>query len=84
MVLNVFEVNRRAYKLYRRLGFTEDRRFVEGPAVRIRMVAGVSHHEPRALFRRRRGGVRGGDHPGRGIDPDGVCERQHARRRTGE
>ena len=40
MVLNVFEVNRRAYKLYRRLGFTEDRRFVEGPAVKIRMVAG--------------------------------------------
>ena len=25
--------------LYRRLGFTEDRRFVEGPAVKIRMVA---------------------------------------------
>jgi GNAT superfamily N-acetyltransferase len=40
LVLNVLEVNRRAYELYRRLGFTEDRRFVEGPAVKIRMVAG--------------------------------------------
>jgi hypothetical protein len=30
----------RAYELYRRLGFMKDRRFVEGPAVKIRMVAG--------------------------------------------
>ena len=40
VALNVLEVNRRAYALYRRLGFTEARRLVDGPAVRIRMVAG--------------------------------------------
>ena len=39
LALNVLEVNRRAYALYRRLGFTEARRFVDGPAVKIRMVA---------------------------------------------
>ena len=40
LTLNVLEVNRRAYELYRRLGFTEVERLVEGPAVKIRMVAG--------------------------------------------
>jgi ribosomal protein S18 acetylase RimI-like enzyme len=39
LALNVLEVNRRAYALYRRLGFTEARRIVDGPAVKIRMVA---------------------------------------------
>ena len=37
--LNVLDVNRRAYALYRRLGFIEVRRLIEGPAVRIRMIA---------------------------------------------
>lgn len=37
--LNVLEVNRRAYALYKRLGFVEARRIVDGPAVKIRMVA---------------------------------------------
>ena len=39
LALNVLEVNHRAYALYRRLGFTEVRRIVDGPAVKIRMVA---------------------------------------------
>ncbi len=39
MGLNVLDVNRRAYALYRRLGFIEVRRLIEGPAVRIRMIA---------------------------------------------
>jgi GNAT superfamily N-acetyltransferase len=37
--LNVLAVNRRAHALYVRLGFTEERRVVDGPAVKIRMVA---------------------------------------------
>ena len=37
--LNVLDVNRCAYALYRRLGFIEVRRLIEGPAVRIRMIA---------------------------------------------
>jgi hypothetical protein len=36
----VLEVNTRAYQLYRRLGFVETARIVEGPAVKIRMVSG--------------------------------------------
>ncbi len=36
--LNVLDVNRCAYALYRRLGFIEVRRLIEGPAVRIRMI----------------------------------------------
>ena len=39
LALNVLEVNPRAYALYRRLGFAEATRFVDGPAVKIRMVA---------------------------------------------
>jgi ribosomal protein S18 acetylase RimI-like enzyme len=38
--LNVLEVNTRAYQLYRRLGFAETARIVEGPAVKIRMICG--------------------------------------------
>jgi ribosomal protein S18 acetylase RimI-like enzyme len=38
--LNVLEVNTRAYQLYRRLGFVETARIVEGPAVKIRMISG--------------------------------------------
>jgi ribosomal protein S18 acetylase RimI-like enzyme len=41
LALNVLDVNRRAYALYRRLGFTEAGRIVEDPAVKIRMVAGT-------------------------------------------
>ena len=44
LALNVLEVNRRAYALYRRLGFTEARRIVDGPAVKIRMVASTEPH----------------------------------------
>jgi ribosomal protein S18 acetylase RimI-like enzyme len=40
VALNVLAVNPRAHQLYRRLGFTETARIVEGPAVKIRMVAG--------------------------------------------
>ena len=39
MGLNVLDVNRRAYVLYRRLGFIEVRRLIEDPALRIRMIA---------------------------------------------
>jgi len=35
----VLDVYRCAYALYRRLGFIEVRRLIEGPAVRIRMIA---------------------------------------------
>ena len=41
LALNVLEVNHRAFALYRRLGFTEVRRIVDGSAVKIRMVAGT-------------------------------------------
>jgi ribosomal protein S18 acetylase RimI-like enzyme len=40
VTLSVLEVNRRAYQLYRRLGFTEVARNGVAPEVRIRMVAG--------------------------------------------
>jgi ribosomal protein S18 acetylase RimI-like enzyme len=40
VTLSVLEVNRRAYQLYRRLGFTEVSRDGVAPEVRIRMVAG--------------------------------------------
>jgi GNAT superfamily N-acetyltransferase len=36
--LNVLEVNDGAHRLYRRLGFTELGRDVDGPAVKIRMI----------------------------------------------
>lgn len=36
--LNVLEVNVDAYRLYRRLGFTELGREVDGPAAKIRMI----------------------------------------------
>jgi ribosomal protein S18 acetylase RimI-like enzyme len=36
--LNVLAVNVDAYRLYRRLGFTELGRDVDGPASRIRMI----------------------------------------------
>jgi ribosomal protein S18 acetylase RimI-like enzyme len=39
VTLSVLEVNRRAYQLYRRLGFTEVSRDGVAPQVRIRMVA---------------------------------------------
>jgi ribosomal protein S18 acetylase RimI-like enzyme len=41
VTLNVLTVNQRAYRLYRRLGFTEVGREVDGPAVKIHMVAGL-------------------------------------------
>jgi ribosomal protein S18 acetylase RimI-like enzyme len=40
VTLSVLKVNRRAYQLYRRLGFTEVSRDGVAPEVRIRMVAG--------------------------------------------
>ena len=40
VTLSVLEVNRRAYQLYRRLGFTEVSRDGVAPEVRIRMAAG--------------------------------------------
>jgi ribosomal protein S18 acetylase RimI-like enzyme len=40
VTLSVLEVNRRAYQLYRRLGFTEVSRDGIAPEIRIRMVAG--------------------------------------------
>jgi ribosomal protein S18 acetylase RimI-like enzyme len=39
-VLSVLAVNHRAYRLYRRLGFTEISRDGVAPEVRIRMAAG--------------------------------------------
>ena len=40
VVLSVLAVNHRAYRLYRRLGFTEISRDGVAPEVRIRMAAG--------------------------------------------